>query len=306
MRKWILKAALVGGVFAMLLVGLVALANAVRDRARDLDRFSTPFAAIECTPAPPLLAGDFLSEVQYLGDVPGRLHLLDADTPRRLAEAFARHPWVEQVERVEVTPARRVQVQLRYRVAVLAVRWKCADPGDVRSVAPGYCRAALDAHGVLLPAKPDAPKLPTYDAGSLAPAGAAGTPFGAPTVQAAARCAGLLAPHQDALHLASIEAMGDLLVWHTDAKTRVMWGSAPGSERASEAPASKKVQRLLEFCRQQGSLDSPDGPFEYDLRPPDGALRRKLPRPAGAKSDSARPAGPLPGRGPTGPVGVEK
>src|SRR5205085_1645284 len=65
--------------------------------------------------------GAFLGEVQYLGGLPERLALLDDDLPGRLAEAFARHPWVEKVERVEVVPPGRVRARLTYRTPVLAV-----------------------------------------------------------------------------------------------------------------------------------------------------------------------------------------
>ena len=44
------------------------------------------------------------AQMTYQPFLPERLRLLDADLPRRLADAFARHLWVEKVERVEVTP----------------------------------------------------------------------------------------------------------------------------------------------------------------------------------------------------------
>src|SRR5262249_11509433 len=108
--------------------------------------------------------------------MPERLPLLDEDLPRRLAEAFERHPWVEKVERVEVCPPGRVQVRHVYRVPVLAV----PVAGQLR---------AVDCHGILLPATAPPQVLPVFKEPAAPPQGPAGTPWGDPAVEAAARAA---------------------------------------------------------------------------------------------------------------------
>jgi hypothetical protein len=97
------------------LLGLVAVSNRARDSIRDRERYTIAFADIQCLPPPDQDRADFLAEVQYLSEMPSRLHLLDQDLTARLAAAFASHPRVEKVERVEIVPPRQVQVRLVYR-----------------------------------------------------------------------------------------------------------------------------------------------------------------------------------------------
>jgi hypothetical protein len=158
----------------LLLLGLVALGKLARHRLRDEARYSLPFEAVECPAPPGSERVPFLGEVQYLARLPDRLRLLDEDLPRRLADAFARHPWVERVEAVEVTPPEGVRVRLRFRTPALAV----PQPGGVRVV---------DRRGVLLPASAPDAGLPVYPGVAPPPRGAAGEPWGDPAVEAAAR-----------------------------------------------------------------------------------------------------------------------
>src|SRR5262245_50318895 len=122
MARWLFKclALLLG--LGLLLGGVIALGPLAQDRLRSSGRYAAAFADVGCEPPPGLTRGAFLDEVQYLAGLPDRLSLLDTELPRRLADAFARHPWVERVERVAVTPPRQVRVELTYRRAVLAVR----------------------------------------------------------------------------------------------------------------------------------------------------------------------------------------
>jgi hypothetical protein len=161
---------------AALLAGLVAAGQAARDRLRAQDRYTIPFVDIDC-PAP---AGqgraDFLSEVQYLAEMPGRLPLLDGATPDRLARAFALHPWVEGVRRIEMT-GRRVKVHLSWRTPVLAV------------VHGGRLRA-VDRHGVLLPTSADPEGLPLYCGAARVPNGLTGMRWADDVLEAVARSVG--------------------------------------------------------------------------------------------------------------------
>jgi hypothetical protein len=58
---------------------------------------------------------DFLTEVQYLGSLPDRVELLEDGLAEKLGRAFARHPRVETVGRVEVLSDRRIRVRLTFR-----------------------------------------------------------------------------------------------------------------------------------------------------------------------------------------------
>jgi hypothetical protein len=100
---------------AVVLVGLVLLGEAALERVRAWDRYSIPFADIQCTPPEGLSREDFLLQVRYVSEMPEQIRLLDDGLSERLAQAFARHPRVERVDRVEVLPTREVTVQLTFR-----------------------------------------------------------------------------------------------------------------------------------------------------------------------------------------------
>jgi hypothetical protein len=139
-----------------------------------MDRYSVDFLDIQCTPLPKQERAEFLSEVQYLANMPNRVRILDDQLVPRLADAFAHHPWVEKVERVQVTPQPAVQVQLTLRRAVLAV----SDGNQLR---------AVDRNGVLLPATAITCGLPLFAGQARAAAGPAGTSWGDAAVEDAAR-----------------------------------------------------------------------------------------------------------------------
>jgi hypothetical protein len=115
MPRWSLP--ILGVIFglALLLGGLTWLNQVAREQMRDRERYGIAFEDIECTAPPGMSRLDFLGEVQYLGGMPSRLSLLDEGLLERLAAAFAKHPRVEKVERVEKSPARQVKVVLVFR-----------------------------------------------------------------------------------------------------------------------------------------------------------------------------------------------
>jgi hypothetical protein len=155
------------------LFGLIRLGEAARADLSIRDRRGVSFDRLEC-PAPPGEDNEeFLSEVQYLSGWPDRLCLWDNDIATRLAGAFGRHPWVEQVERIVLAPDRSIRVHLRFRIPVLAVRYG----GQLR---------AVDAHGILLPATAPTNGLPRFQGVAALPQGPAGTPWGDAAVTAAA------------------------------------------------------------------------------------------------------------------------
>ena len=160
---------------ALFIGGLVVVGRAARDHLRQQDRYQLAFREIDCVPPPGVAKKDFLDEVQYLAGLSDRVQLLDDRLSATLGEAFARHPWVEKVERVEIAPAGAIKVRLSYRRPVLAV----AAPNRPRPV-------VVDGKGIVLPANAATEKLPLFKA-STPPDGAAGTIYGNPAVEAAAR-----------------------------------------------------------------------------------------------------------------------
>jgi hypothetical protein len=222
----------------LLLSGLLLLGRAARADLRAHERYTAAFADIDCGSPEGMDREGFLDEVQYLASLPDRLPLLDETLVKRLAEAFARHPWVERVERVEVTARGRVQVRLAYRVPVLVVSSWPRESGDPELT-------AVDGNGVLLPPLPFASCLPELRNAVSRPAGPSGTAWGDPVVLTAARTAALLQPHQERLQVQGFEVKDGVVRLESQERGLVVWGSVPGEETDSEKSAGAKVQRLL-------------------------------------------------------------
>ena len=105
--------ALVGA--ALVVIGLIAVGSLARNELTPQERYLISFAEID-SPAPPgQPVGDFLAEVRYLSEMPERISLVDTELADKLRAAFARHPKVERVAEVKVTPPRHVQVELQFR-----------------------------------------------------------------------------------------------------------------------------------------------------------------------------------------------
>jgi hypothetical protein len=159
----------------IILGGLVAAIGAVVIVTHDWNQrqeASLAFEAIDCPSPGELSRADFLTEVHYLCGLPEHLDLHDAELARKLAAAFALHPWVERVERVQLEPGPKVSVSLCFRKPVLAVSY-------------GGRTRAVDRAGVLLPLQASTAGLPVYD-GVAKPPGEAGKPWPDVEVQKAA------------------------------------------------------------------------------------------------------------------------
>jgi hypothetical protein len=213
------------------LFGLYRLQGTLREGAGPV---LVPLADIQCEAPPGISREDFLQDVAFLADLPARVDLLDSE---RLAAAFARHPWVESVERITALPERRPQVVLVFRVPVLLVRYREG-------------RGTVDRRGVLLPESAPAEGLPSTESEVPPRRGAVWLD---PRVKACAAVAGFLHGHQDRLRLVrlSCEQRGVLLstVWGET----IIWGSPPGFERADEPAADRKVARLLQRSIASGT-----------------------------------------------------
>jgi hypothetical protein len=159
---------LAGAAAALLAVELLG-----RSALKGLDHYyNLPFIGVQCSPPPGTEREQFLAEVQFLAGLPNRVDMRDDGLASRLREAFARHPWVESVEDVQIS--QQIVVQLRYRRPVLAVR------------SDGHLRA-VDRSGILLPDTASTEGLPVYSGKATPSAGPAGTRWGDKAVEERAR-----------------------------------------------------------------------------------------------------------------------
>jgi hypothetical protein len=169
MLRYCFRGVVLVAVVAAILGGLVWAGRLALEHLRGEDRYTISLSEVQCDPPSSMKRDDFLDEVQYLSGLPDKLHLLDEQAPQRLAEAFARHPWVEKVERVQVVSGNTFRIHLHYRIPVLAVPWN----GGLR---------AVDRRGILLPADAATEKLPIYPGIPQPPHGPAGTAWGDPNL----------------------------------------------------------------------------------------------------------------------------
>jgi hypothetical protein len=174
MGRWLWRSIALVVLVAAFLVAVIWFGRWALEQIRDQDRYLLAFTEIDCDTPEAMKRGEFLDQVQYSSRLPDRLNVLDEDLPAQLAKAFARHPWVERVESVTITPPRDVAVRLTFRVPVLAVR---AD-GELR---------AVDGDGILLPRTAPTNGLPLYAGEPRPPRGPAGTYWGDSDVERAAR-----------------------------------------------------------------------------------------------------------------------
>jgi hypothetical protein len=274
MRKWIVQTLTPILCALSILLGVIALGRATRAVLHNRDAYTMALSDIDCDPPEGMPRAEFLGEVRTLSKLPERFHLLDDNLSARLARAFAVHPWVESVKRVEVCGrGSKLHVELVNRQAVLAV---CL-PGDkvprdgstLIETWSGTSRNALvparavDCNGVLLPVSAVQSHLPVLTSEVAAPAGVAGVGWGDRRVAIAAATLAFLKPHLARLELTDcdIEIVHGQVIFRKQG-VRVVWGHAPGQEGLGEAPAKVKLQRLLDYQAGHDGLDS----LEHDVR----------------------------------------
>jgi hypothetical protein len=274
MRQWLAQALVpILGALSVLL-GVLALGRGTRAALHDRPEYTLSFSDIQCDPPHGMARGDFLREVRDCSPPFDPMHLLDEDLAARLARAFAAHPWVESVGKIEMQGSKAgVRVQLVYRQAVLAVALSGGKiPRDGSALVETWSAMgrnalvparAVDRHGVLLPVSAAHSQLPVLTAEAAAPAGPPGSQWGDRSVAMAAATVGFLKADLDRLHLSDcdLEIVQGEVVFRKPG-VRVMWGHAPGHEVAEEAPAPLKLRRLLDYQARHGGLDS----LEHDVR----------------------------------------
>ena len=240
-------------------------------RGYALHRLRADWDAIQISPQPPWLAVSIKRRALERSRVPRRFSLLEPELARRVAEAFSLEPWVRRVRGVQILRAGLIRVELDYREPVAVVQCK-------QRLLP------VDRDGVVLPAD-EITASTLYPRVILRRCGrppSAGLRWESAAVQAAARVAAFLAPHIARFQIVLIDATqyrgddpptGPLLL-ETRGGTRIIWGRPPGTGYPGELAAEQKLQRLLDYAEQFGSLEAPSGPYEIDVTRWTGMSRR--------------------------------
>jgi len=269
---WLLRVGrplLVAGVLAALCVwGGYWIWQRVRPRVVEWPEYRVGPENVEISSPPSWIHGDLRAETFRDSALEGRLSILDDDLTERIAHAFARHPWVAKVVRVEKrhpsasTPSVRVELEYRKPACMVEV------PGGVLPV---------DAEGVLLPRGDFSPgevnNYPRLSGAERPPAGPPGRSWGDAAVIGGAEIAAALGPDWKTLQIQGIlaakppdGALGrseePIFMLATPAGTRIHWGYAPRAIHVpgGELSAAEKVDRLCYYLEKHDSFDDSSQP----------------------------------------------
>ncbi len=283
----ILGTVVLAGLFVVVIPALPSLWPTISQR----DRFKLSVDAIELTAASNWAPHDVAQRVAADHHLEwSERSLLDKSLVADLAAAFATHPWIEKVDRVEKTRQGRVVVQVTYRTPVAMVE-------TIRGLQP------VDAHGYLLPpsdfSTAESDQLPRLRDIKSLPNGKAGQLWGDPIVAAGAKLCSELLVQKGTLDSYwtrfGLEAViappppstvpTDIpvpLVFQLLTKKKgpphpregrlIIWGRAPGDD-ALEPTVAQKIGRLEEYVKLLKSLELPEDGLVLDLRP-FSAIRR--------------------------------
>ena len=235
----------------------------VREHVLDSDQYKISLDNVAITPLPEWIRSDVKAEVIRDAEAGGELSVLDDELPERMHQAFEAHPWVAKVVRVAKAPPARLEVELIYRKPVCMVQ-----------VADGLF--PIDIEGVLLPTADFSPHeaahYPRLANAPLSVEPPAGSVWREQRVFAAAKLAAVLAGVWEELNLEQFEPLAEPGASALDFElvtkkgTRVLWGTAPSDDEASQSLAQAKVARLKQYVAERGTLEGPHGPQDLDLR----------------------------------------
>ena len=234
-------------------------------------------AEIRITPPPRPVPSNLVERAVGTAKLETEFNVLDRTLLPRLAEAFAREPWVSRVVQLRKGLPAHVEIDLEYRRPVAMIDVK-------QGVYP------IDEQGVLLPPEDFSPaeslRYPLITGVRTLPAGPPGTPWGDGVVQGAAKIAAVVGPHWEELDLTAIHAPAvavaspqiDDLIFELHARngSKIVWGRTPGTGHPGELTADQKLGRLKRYVTDFGPLDAPGPAFEIDIRPWQEITRRPL------------------------------
>jgi len=263
------KALVVISVVGLLAWGAQAAWQSAAPIVAARDRYLIPGDQIKMTEPPAWIVADVRNQVIHTAGLDRRLSILDPAFPETVKNAFALHPWIASVDRIEKLVPAGVHVDVTYRKPVAVIE----NPfGETRLLLP------VDNRGVHLPAD-DVPQIRRQYLPRIT--GIAGQPpvgqrWEDPRVGGAVEIAALLGDVWEALHLQEItpstrpEVSGtqQYFVYELVARggTRIQWGPAPQALATGDDAFAVKLQRLNECIKQYGPLDSIDSPGTINVR----------------------------------------
>jgi len=250
---------------ALLLGGWCAAWSHVRDYVLSSDDYTVTPKQLEITPLPKWIHSDISAEAFRNASLDGPLSIMDDDLTKRIAEAFASHPWVAKVHRVTKRHPACVQVELVYRRPVCMVQLA----GKLLPV---------DGRGVLLPPGDFSPveisrylRLVNIQ---TTPVGTVGESWGDARVIGGAAVAAALQDVQEEFNLSHIVPSDPMTAGFaqectytlvTRGGSKISWGRAPGTRTPGEPTPKEKIARLKKYIAQHGTLDGRDAPQELDV-----------------------------------------
>ena len=272
---WSLRPRNLGAItLAMLFVVVIPAIPALWPTVRQNAKFQMSVDRIDLTPATRWTPHDIVESVAKNHPDWSERSLLESSLAADLAAAFAQHPWISQVDRVEKTRQGRVIVQVTYRTPVAMIETH-------RGLYP------VDAQGVLLPPNDfslaESDQLPHLRQIRTMPSGPAGTVWGDPLVVSGVKlCAALMPEGNLESHwvrygleaivaplappgTAEITPEPPVFELLTQGGRRIIWGRPPGDD-SLEPTVTQKLGRLDSYIRQQKSLDQPVGAYRIDIR----------------------------------------
>ena len=252
-----------------LVVGSHQLWKRYADHVLGRDDYILNADKIELTFVPPWIRTDITRQAVEDGSLEG-LSLAQPNLAVRVADAFALHPWVSNVNRINPKYG-RVEVELEYRRPVAMV-W-VTDKDGMPALLP------VDGRGIVLPTadflatgdSEQAPDTALYLHIEVAnenvwPASDAGSSWGDERVHGAARLAAVLLDTWQRLGLGRIVVTtrhrrdGSVAPPSYQLISRggatIIWGSSPGRERTGEPSSQQKITRMLDIMEQNDELPS--------------------------------------------------
>lgn len=263
------KTLVVLGVVALLAWGTQAAWRQAAPVVASRERYLVAAERVSLTAAPPWISADVRAEIIHSAGLDRRLSILDPAFPETVKNAFALHPWIQSVDRIEKRVPAGVSVEVTYRKPVAVIETPF---GDSRQLLP------VDVRGVHLPAE-DVPLIRRQYLPRIT--GIVGQPpvgqrWEDRRVAGAVEIAALLGDVWEALHLQEITPSTREEVFETQqyfvyelvarGGTRIQWGPAPQARVPGDDSFAVKLQRLNECVRQYGPLDSIDAPGTINVR----------------------------------------
>ncbi|MCD4726090.1 MAG: hypothetical protein K8R46_00370 [Pirellulales bacterium] len=276
---------IVAVVFAAIVGGPFFTWMKLKDRILGSPEYRLAPQQVEITPLPDWIHSDLRGEVFRDPALDGSLSIMDDDLAERIARAFARHPWVAKVVRVQPLHPASVQVELEYRRPVCMIEV----PGGLFPV---------DVEGFLLPGRDFSPseaaRYPRISGVERMPIMPPGNRWPDAKVIGGAEIAAALGPAWEAMRLPrivplaadpAVAAVGGVtggdpsrrktprrsvepfFAIVTSGGTRILWGYAPGAGAIGELTVEEKVARLKRYLADHDTLDGRGGRRqELDVR----------------------------------------